>query len=122
MVPYHTLGSLLCLYPTLLCLCPSPRNRRPTNCTSYWCIGVSIHTHVKHPEKWYRFALPHGSIYFILTPPFLSRLSSPPPSTKEEKENIADIWAAYHDERADSLGTVMPGDALADLQAKAKTW
>lgn len=48
--------------------------------------------------------------------------SAPRSHRQEEKENIADIWAAYHDERPDSLGTVMPGDALADLQAKAKKW
>lgn len=41
---------------------------------------------------------------------------------KEKSENIADIWAAYHDERADSLGTVLPGDALLDLQKRAKKW
>lgn len=45
-----------------------------------------------------------------------------PVPSQEEKENIADIWAAYHDQRADSFGTVLPGDALADLQAKAKKW
>lgn len=41
---------------------------------------------------------------------------------KEPTEKIADIWAAYHDERADSLGTVLPGDALDDLREKAKKW
>ncbi|CAM9404096.1 unnamed protein product, partial [Ectocarpus sp. 8 AP-2014] len=30
------------------------------------------------------------------------------------------IWTAYHDEREDSLGTVIPGDSLDGLQAKAK--
>lgn len=41
---------------------------------------------------------------------------------KEPAENIADIWTTYHNERADSLGTVIPGDALVDLQKKAKKW
>ncbi|CAM9825946.1 unnamed protein product, partial [Hapterophycus canaliculatus] len=52
----------------------------------------------------------------------LGDITNLPLLEKEEKENIADIWAAYHDERTDSLGTVIPGDALADLQAKAKKW
>eukprot|EP00903_Cladosiphon_okamuranus_P012709 g11883.t1 len=50
----------------------------------------------------------------------LADITNLPLLEKEEKESIADIWAAYHDERPDSLGTVMPGDALADLQAKAR--
>lgn len=41
---------------------------------------------------------------------------------KEPAENISDIWAAYHDERADSLGTVIPGDSLVDLRKKAQKW
>lgn len=43
--------------------------------------------------------------------------------TKQEpSERISEIWAAYHDERADTFGTCLPGDALQDLQAKAKKW
>ena len=41
---------------------------------------------------------------------------------KEPTENISAIWTAYHDERADSLGTVIPGDALVDLRKKAEKW
>lgn len=41
---------------------------------------------------------------------------------QEDSENITAIWTAYHDERSDSLGTVIPGDALLDMQAKAKKW
>lgn len=56
---------------------------------------------------------------FLTGAPSLLVCHHPP---KEEKENIADIWEAYHDERTDSLGTVMPGEALAELKAKAKKW
>ncbi|CAM9849675.1 unnamed protein product [Ectocarpus sp. 4 AP-2014] len=50
----------------------------------------------------------------------LEDITNLPLLAKEEKESIADIWTAYHDEREDSLGTVIPGDSLDDLQAKAK--
>lgn len=50
----------------------------------------------------------------------LEDITNLPLLEKEPTENIADIWTAYHDERADSLGTVIPGDSLIDLRKKAK--
>ncbi|CAN0471646.1 unnamed protein product [Ascophyllum nodosum] len=50
----------------------------------------------------------------------LGDITNLPLLEKEATDQISSIWTAYHDKRADSVGTVMPGEALLDLQTRAR--